>query len=152
MDTISTDRIEKQVVIRAPRSRVWRALSDTQQLGQWFGVDLGPGEVANGAQIRGRITHAGYEHLMFDATVERCEPDRLLAWRWHPDPEHPGAEPTTQVTFELTDVEGGTLLTVVESGLAAIPPERRDRVYRGNEEGWSIQVENVKRHVLGDGA
>ena len=151
MDTI-TDRIEKQVVIRAPRARVWQALADAGELGRWFGVDLGPGPIADGSRLRGAITHPGYEHLVFDATVERCEPERLLAWRWHPDPEHPEAEPTTQVTFELTDVEGGTLLTVVESGLAAIPAERRERVYRGNEEGWSQQVENVKRHVLGAGA
>lgn len=152
MDAISTDRIEKQVVIRAPRSRVWQALTDTAQLGQWFGVALGPGQVAGGSRIRGSITHPGYEHLTFDATVERCEPERLLAWRWHPDPEHPEAEPTTLVTFELTDVERGTLLTVVESGLAALPPDRRERVYRGNEAGWSQQMENVERHVLGAGA
>lgn len=152
MDAISTDRIEKQVVIRAPRSRVWQALTDTAQLGQWFGIALEAGQVAGGSRIRGRITHPGYEHLMFDATVERCEPERLLAWRWHPDPEHPEAEPTTQVTFELVDVEGGTLLTVVESGLSALPPDRRERVYRGNEAGWAQQMENVERHVLGAGA
>src|SRR5438105_12964314 len=152
MTVTSTDRIEKKVLLRAPRSRVWQALADPEAFGQWFGVQrhvaFGPG--ARGA---GRITHEGYEHLPFEVSIERMEPERLLAWRWHLNAVEPGgdyaAEPTTLVTFELQDVEQGTLLTVVESGFDSVPAARRAEAYRGNEEGWAQQVEAIERYVTG---
>jgi uncharacterized protein YndB with AHSA1/START domain len=150
MTVASTDRIEKQVVIRAPRARVWGALADTAKFGQWFGVDL-PGEFVPGARLSGRITHEDYKDLPFEITVERFEPQNVLSWRWHPDAldqsRDYSAEPTTLVAFELRDVADGTLLTVVESGFDAIPPERRAAAYRGNEEGWVFQVQSIERYV-----
>jgi uncharacterized protein YndB with AHSA1/START domain len=145
--TSSTDRIEKQVLVRAPRSRVWRALVDTQEFGAWFGVALGPGTFTPGSVTSGRITHPGYEHLTFSVSVEHVEPERRLCWRWNPDAEQPAAEPTTRVEFELHDAPDGTLLTVVESGFDQIPPDRRERVYRGNEGGWSAQMDAIARHL-----
>jgi uncharacterized protein YndB with AHSA1/START domain len=146
----STDRIEKQVLLRAPRSRVWRALTDTRAFGEWFGVDL-PGTFAPGARMLGKITHPGYEHLTFDITIERMEPERLFSWRWHPNAIDAGkdysAEPTTLIVFELEEAEGGTLLTVTESGFDAIPPERREEAYRGNEGGWEWQMQSIKKYV-----
>jgi len=148
----STDRIEKQVLLRAPRSRVWRALTDTKQFGEWFGVDL-PGTFAPGARMLGKITHAGYEHVPFEITVDRMEPERLFSWRWHPhaiDVEKDySAEPTTLIVFELAEADGGTLLTVVESGFDAIPLERRLEAYRGNEGGWEWQMGSIKKYVDG---
>jgi uncharacterized protein YndB with AHSA1/START domain len=143
----TTDRIEKQVLLNAPRARVWRALVDTQEFGSWFGAALGPGAFTPGAKISGPITHAGYEHLTFAVNVEVAEPEQRLVWRWYPDPEAPSAEPTTQVEFTLSDVAGGTLLRVVESGLDTIPADRRERVYRGNSEGWSAQMDAIAGHV-----
>lgn len=146
----STDRIEKKVLLRAPRARVWQALADPEAFGQWFGVKLA-GSFAPGARVGGQITHEGYEHLPFEITVERMEPERLLSWRWHPHAIEPGvdyaAEPTTLVVFELDDVEGGTLLTVVESGFDGIPLARRAEAYRGNDEGWALQMQAIERYV-----
>ena len=152
MSVTSTDRIEKSVTLRAPRARVWQALADAEAFGRWFGVELA-GPFAPDARVTGRITHKGYEHLPFEITVERMVPERLLSWRWHPDPVEPHvdnlAEPTTLVVFELTDVPEGTLLKVVESGFDGIPLSRRATAYRGNEEGWAQQMVAIERYLSG---
>jgi uncharacterized protein YndB with AHSA1/START domain len=152
MSVTSTDRIEKSVVLRAPRERVWRALADAQAFGQWFGVVL-DGPLAPGARLHGRITHPGYEHLPFEITVERMEPERLLSWHWHPNTVEAGvdyaAEPKTLVVFELAEVTEGTRLTVVESGFDGIPPSRRAAAYRGNDEGWTGQMVAIERYLGG---
>lgn len=152
MNVTSTDRIERQVLIHAPAERVWKAVADPHSFGDWFGVDLsGAGHFRPGTRLRGRITHPGYEHVWFDVSVERVEPERLLSWRWHPGATDTAvdysSEPTTLVVFELREVADGTLLTVVESGFDALPPERRAEAYRGNEEGWSGQVAAVEQYV-----
>lgn len=148
--TASTDRIEKKILLRAPRSRVWRAISDAGEFGTWFGLKL-EGTFAPGAHIRGKILHPDYAHLPFEILIDRVEPERLLSWRAPPHPEPQGlasAEvPATQVVFTLEDAPGGTLLTVVESGFDGIPLARRMELYRGNEEGWTIQLGNIERHV-----
>src|SRR5271167_362165 len=114
------DRIERKILLNAPRSRVWRALTDLQELGGWFGVSFQSKSIVAGESIRGRVTHPGYEHLVFEVLIERIELERLLSWRWHPYAVDPAAdysvEPTTLVVFELQDMEGGTLLSVIESG------------------------------------
>jgi len=145
-----TDRIERQVLIRASRSRVWRALTDPTELGTWFGVKVN-GSFAPGTRVRGQITHKGYEHLTWDITIERMEPERLFSWRWHPYAVEPGvdysAEPATLVVFELEEVAGGTMLKVVESGFDDVPLARRAQAYRMNGEGWTIQMGAIERHV-----
>jgi uncharacterized protein YndB with AHSA1/START domain len=148
--TGSTDRIEKQIRLRAPRPRVWRALTDAKQFGQWFGVDLF-GTFAPGQRLSGKITHKDYSHVTMEITVERVEPERLVSWRWHPYAVDPAvdysAEPTTLVEFRLEDVADGTELTVVESGFDRIPLARRTEAYRMNEGGWASQVKNIERYV-----
>jgi uncharacterized protein YndB with AHSA1/START domain len=147
-----TDRIEKKILLRAPRSRVWRALADSAEFGTWFRVELdGPFEV--GKHLKRRVTHPGYEHVTFELWVERIEPERRFSLRWHPYAVDPAAdysqEPTTLVEFTLDEVGEGTWLTVVESGFDRLPPGRRDEAFRMNDGGWTIQVENVRTHVGG---
>ena len=150
MSRSDTDRIERQILLRAPRSRVWRALTDPGQFGSWFGVKV-DGAFAPGARVRGQITHQRYEHLTWDITIERMEPERLFSWRWHPYAVEPGvdytAEPATLVVFELEEVTGGTMLKVVESGFDDVPLARRALAYRMNSEGWTIQMGAIERHV-----
>ncbi len=147
----STDRIERKVLINAPRARVWRALSDAGEFGDWFGVDFKGKTFVAGKHVQGKITYPGYEHLTMDVLIERVVPEKLLSWRWHPAAIDPkvdySQEPTTLVEFELKDADGGTLLTVVESGLDKIPLARRADVFRMNSSGWDEQMENVKKHV-----
>jgi uncharacterized protein YndB with AHSA1/START domain len=150
-DRIETlDRIEKRIVLRAPRSRVWRALSRPEEFGAWFGARLDAATFEPGARVTGRIAFPGYEHWTFELTVERVEPERLLSYRWHPYPV-PGrdysGEPMTLVEFRLEEVAGGTELTVVESGFDRVPLDRRAQAYRMNEGGWAEQLRNVERHV-----
>jgi uncharacterized protein YndB with AHSA1/START domain len=148
---LSTDRIEKNVVLKASRSRVWRALANPQEFGAWFGVKL-PGEsFAAGVRVRGQITVPGYEHVVMDITVERVDPEQLFSYRWHPYAVEPGvdysSEPTTLVEFRLDEVAAGTHLTVVESGFDRIPLARRALAFRMNEGGWAEQIKNIERHV-----
>jgi uncharacterized protein YndB with AHSA1/START domain len=150
MPTTVADRIEKQIVLQAPRSRVWSALSDAEEFGRWFGVKL-RGAFTEGATVRGQITHPGYEHLMMEVFVERVEPERYIAWRWHPYAVDPtidySKEPTTLVEFHLKQIPNGTEVTVVESGFSQIPLGRRDEAFRMNEGGWTQQMRNIERHV-----
>jgi len=147
---MSTDRIEKSILLHAPRARVWQALADAEAFGQWFGVKLS-GSFAPGARLRGQVTHKGYENVPFEITIERMEPERLFSWRWHPHPINPkidySPEPTTLVVFELEEVADGTLLTVVESGFDGIPLARRLEAYRGNEQGWAAQIKAIEQYV-----
>jgi uncharacterized protein YndB with AHSA1/START domain len=147
----STDRIERKVLIKAPRSRVWRALSDAGEFGDWFGVNFKGKTFVVGKHVQGKITYPGYEHLDMDVLIERIVPEQLLSWRWHPAAIDPkvdySREPTTLVVFELQEFDGGTMLTVVESGLDKIPLARRAEVFRLNSSGWDEQMENIKKHV-----
>jgi uncharacterized protein YndB with AHSA1/START domain len=147
----TTDRIHKEVLLRASRSRVWQALADMREFGAWFGVDLPAGAFHAGAQVAGPITSPGYTHLTLRVGVEQVEPERLLSFRWHPnavesnvDYDH---EPTTLVVFELKDSADGVVLTVDESGFDQLPADRRADAYRGNETGWAEQMHNIARHV-----
>jgi uncharacterized protein YndB with AHSA1/START domain len=146
-----TDRIEKKSLLRAPRARVWRALTDPVELGTWFGAKLPPGEMKPGGRVRGPLTHPGYEHVTLDITIERIEPERLFSWRWHPNAVDPqrdySKDPTTLVVFTLDEVAGGTMLTVVESGFDQVPAADRQTALRSNDQGWTAQMKNVERHV-----
>ena len=146
-----TDRIERTILLKAPRSRVWRALSNAAEFGAWFGVDFQGKAFAAGKPVRGKITYPGYEHIVMEVQIERIEPERLLSWRWHPAAMDPAVdysdEPTTLVEFVLAEVEGGTMLTVVESGLDKIPLARRAMVFRLNSSGWDEQMRNIEKHV-----
>lgn len=147
----STDRIERKVLIKAPPARVWRALSDAGEFGDWFGVNFKGKTFVAGKHIQGKITYPGYEHLNMDVLIERIVPEQFLSWRWHPAAIDPKVdyshESTTLVEFQLKEVEGGTMLTVVESGLDKIPLARRADVFRMNSSGWDEQMENIKKHV-----
>lgn len=144
----ATDRIEKTIILKAPRSRVWRGISDAKQFGQWFQVNL-DGQFTAGATIRGTITYPGYENLPMEMAVERIEPERYFSYRWHPGNPNDdySAEPMTLVEFTLEDAPGGTRLTIVESGFDKIPLSRRAEAFRMNEGGWAEQIENIQRHV-----
>jgi len=147
----STGRIERKILLKAPVSRVWRALSDAEEFGSWFGVDFKGQTFVAGEPARGQISSPGYQHLRMEVIIERVVPERLLSWRWHPAAIEPSVdysqEPTTLVVFELEEVAGGTLLTVVESGIDKIPAARRATVFRLNTSGWEQQIKNIEKHV-----
>jgi uncharacterized protein YndB with AHSA1/START domain len=149
---MSTDRIERSRLLKAPRPRVWRALTDAREFGTWFRVKL-DGSFERGQAIRGHITHPGYEHLEFEVEVERMEPEHTFSFRWHPyavDPDKDySGEPRTLVVFTLQQQAEGTMLTVVESGFDSLPPERRDEAFRMNDQGWAEQVKNIAEYVQG---
>ena len=146
----STDRIEKTIVLEAPRSKVWRALTDSKRFGEWFRANVEVPFVA-GQRAYGAITYPGYEHLRFEVVVEQMEPERLFSWRWQPggDPDVDPAEPTTLVVFVLEEVPEGTRLTVTETGFDRIPAERRGKADRQNEAGWTGQLEKFREYLAG---
>jgi uncharacterized protein YndB with AHSA1/START domain len=152
-EAASSDRIEKTIVLRAPRARVWRAISDPVEFGSWFRVDFAGASFVPGATVRGKVTYPGYEHMTMEIAIERMEPGRLFSFRWHPYAVDPAVdyskEPTTLVEFELEDAAEGTRLTVVESGFDRIPLPRRAEALRMNDAGWAEQVRNIDAHVAG---
>lgn len=149
---MSTDQIERKIQLRAPRSRVWRALTNAEEFGAWFGVRL-DGQFSPGNVIRGNITSPGYEHLVAEMTIDRIEPESLFAYRWHPAAIDAGvdysSEPLTRVEFRLVEVADGTELTITESGFDQIPLARRAEAYRMNDGGWAAQLRNIERYVAG---
>jgi uncharacterized protein YndB with AHSA1/START domain len=161
MPVAVTDRIEKKIVLRAPRQRVWRALTDINEFGRWFGVKFDapftPGAVQRGVlvgtAVDAEVARAQREHanIPFEITVDRIEPERLFSFRWHPFAVEPGvdysAEPTTLIEFTLEEVAGGTRLTVTESGFDQIPLARRARAFTANDQGWSIMMRLIEKHL-----
>jgi uncharacterized protein YndB with AHSA1/START domain len=145
-----SDRIEKTIALKAPVSRVWRALTDYQEFGKWFRVRL-EGPFVPGQIARGQITYPGYEHVRWEAVVRKMDPERLFSFTWHPyavDPtEDYTGEPPTLVEFTLEKTARGTLLRVVESGFDKLPDKRRHEAFRMNEGGWSAQLGNIAQHV-----
>jgi len=145
-----TDRIEKTIELKAPISRVWKALTDYQEFGTWFRVRL-EGPFVPGQIARGQITYPGYEYLRWEAVVQKMEPERLFAFTWHPyavDPnEDYSKEPPTLVEFTLEKTANGTLLRIIESGFDKLANRRREDAFRMNERGWSVQLENIAQHV-----
>jgi uncharacterized protein YndB with AHSA1/START domain len=145
-----TDRIEKNVTLKAPRSRVWRAIANSEEFGEWFRVKLN-GAFKEGETIRGNILHPGYEHMKMEMMVEKIEPERYFSYRWHPYPNDPkvdySKEPTTLVEFILAESESGTELTIVESGFERIPLARRAEAYRMDDNGWTGQIKAIAKYV-----
>jgi|SRR5579862_1164893 len=152
---MAKDRIEKRIELKAPISRVWRALTDYREFGEWFRVKL-EGPFVPGQVTRGRITYPGYEHVKWEGTVQKMEPERLFSFTWPHlksfekgsyEENYAGA-PTTLVEFRLEKTaSGGTLLTVTESGFEALPADQRDEAFRRNEGGWTEQMKNIESHV-----
>lgn len=159
---MNTDRIQKQILLRAPLKRVWRALAGSTEFGAWFGMKF-DSPFTPGACMRGVIVpttvdaevaraQKPYEGIPFEIAIERMEPERLFSFRWHPGAVEPGfdysAEPLTLVVFTLEDVEGGVLLTVTESGFDRIPLARRAKAFAENEQGWSMAVKLIERYLV----
>jgi uncharacterized protein YndB with AHSA1/START domain len=158
---MSTDRIQKKILLRAPRQRVWAAISDSSQFGTWFGMKF-DGPFQPGTMIHGQIAptkvdqaiaekQKPYDHLKFEFFVEKIEPERLFSFRWHPYALDPtvdySKEPTTLVEFVLEDAEGGILLTITESGFDQIPLERRAKAFQANESGWAAQTRLIEAYL-----
>jgi len=147
----STDRIEKEILLKASRSRVWQALSNAEEFGTWFGAALGGQQFVSGAHVRGPITIRGLEHVFFDAVIVEMKPEQILSFRWHPCPLDAAIdyskEETTLVVLTLSEAKGGTLLKVVETGFDKLPATRRAEAFRMNSGGWEGQMRNIARHV-----
>jgi uncharacterized protein YndB with AHSA1/START domain len=147
---MASDRIEKRIELKAPLARVWRALTDYREFGEWFQVKLEepfvPGQTA-----RGYITWPGYEHLVWEAVVQTMEAERLFSFTWHPYSVDPKAdyskETPTLVEFRLEETASGTLLTLTESGFDKVPAARRDEAFLRNDGGWAQQMKNIETHV-----
>src|SRR5438046_1405167 len=159
---MNTDSIQKQILLRAPRARVWRALTDSAEFGHWFGIKFtepfAPGRVMHGVLVTTAVDaevaklqspHKGKE---FEIAIERIEPQRLFSFRWHPAALEPGvdysAEPATLVAFTLEEVPEGIMLTVTESGFDQIPIERRAKAFSSNEHGWSIMIKVLEAYLV----
>ncbi len=144
------DRIEKRAELNAPVSRVWRALTDHREFGEWFRVKL-DGPFAPGEVSRGHITYPGYEHIRWEAAVQRMDPERLFSFTWHPYAVEPNTdysnETPTLIEFRLEPAGSGTLLRLTESGFDKIPDERRAEAWRMNDGGWTEQMKNIQSYV-----
>jgi uncharacterized protein YndB with AHSA1/START domain len=151
MSTQVSDRIAKEIVIRAPRSRVWQAVANPEEFGAWFKVDMTGVQFLPGQPVEGKMTYPGYEGMPFEMTIDRIEPEELFSFRWHPygiDPTTDySSEPMTLVEFRLHDIPGGTRLQITESGFDAIPLARRAEAFRMNEGGWEEQIHNLEAYA-----
>ena len=143
------NQIKKRIELKAPVSRVWRALSDYREFGEWFRVKLN-GPFVPGQVSHGQITYPGYEHHRWEAVVRKMEPERLFSFTWHPysvDPKIDYSKETpTLVEFRLEQIPSGTLLRLTESGFDKIPSERRPEAFRMNDGGWTEQMKNIANH------
>ena len=152
MSVQATDRIQKEILLRAPRSRVWRALVTPSEFGDWFKVDLTGVQFVAGRPVQGKMTYPGYEGMPFEMVIDKIEPEQLFSYRWHPyaidTSADYSAEPMTLVEFRLEEIDsGGTRLRVTESGFDQIPLARRAEAFRMNTGGWEMQLQNIEAYL-----
>jgi uncharacterized protein YndB with AHSA1/START domain len=160
-----TDRIEKTILLNAPRARVWQALTNADEFGSWFGMTF-DGRFTPGARVQGVITpttvdaavanaQKAHEGFPFEITIDRIEPERLFSFRWHPFAVEPGVdyshEPTTLIVFELEQAGTDIRLTVTESGFDRIPLERRAKAFTANEGGWAMVITLIEKYLAKNG-
>ncbi len=142
--------IERCIKLEAPVSRVWRALTDHRQFGEWFRVKLEQPFVP-GQPIQGQMTYPGYEQMTMRVITQKMEPEHLFSFTWHPYAVDPlidySTEEPTLVEFRLEETATGTLLTVIESGFEKIPAHRRIEAFRRNDGGWAQQLRNIEVYV-----
>ena len=158
---MSTDRIEKTILLRAPLKRVWRALSDSTEFGNWFGMrfnaPFAPGATMTAVIVPTTVNQEvakmqkPYEGISFEIKIEQMQPERLFSFRWHPGAVEPGfdysSEPTTLVVFTLEKVPDGVQLTVTEFGFDQIPLARRAKAFSANEGGWTLVIKLIEEHL-----
>jgi uncharacterized protein YndB with AHSA1/START domain len=141
--------IERSMVLNAPRSRVWKALTNAREFSQWFGVKMS-GDFAAGVQLELETTHPEYAGMRWPIRVERLEPESLLSWRWFPgaaNPERDDWSQTTLVTFTLEEVADGTRVTVRETGFDRVSLLQRARALQDNTQGWELQFTSLAKYV-----
>lgn len=158
---MTTDRIEKTTLLRAPLGRVWQAISDSSQFGEWFGLRA-EGPFVAGETVRCTIVPTSvdpevaeqqkeYEGFEFDIWVEEVVAEQKLSIRWHPysldEDADPETEPTTLVTFTLEPQDDGVLLTITESGFDQIPLDRRAQAFASNDDGWTHQIRMIGSYL-----
>ena len=147
---MQNNRIEKQVELKAPISRVWKTLTDIREFGEWFRVNL-ENPFVEGQTTRGHITYPGYEHLKMEVVVKKLDPERLFSFTWHPyaiDPKMDYSKETpTLVEFHLEKKGDGTLLKVMESGFENVPANRREEAFKMNDGGWAEQMKNIENYL-----
>jgi|SRR3984957_6701407 uncharacterized protein YndB with AHSA1/START domain len=150
MTASALSTVERSTLVRAPRNRVWQALTNLKEFSKWFGVEA-EGEFAPGARVRMISTIESYKGVEVFVDVIKMEAPETFSWRWHPGSKQPGedtsGEPTTLVEFRLTEVEGGTLVTVVETGFDQLSLARRTRVFEENDKGWEFQLASLTRYA-----
>jgi uncharacterized protein YndB with AHSA1/START domain len=148
------DRIEKRIELKAPVSRVWRAITDSREFGTWFRVNI-EGPFVAGQKVEGQITHPGYEHVRWKVVIQKIEPEKLFSFSWHPyaiDPQVDYSHETpTLVEFRLEKTAAGTLLVVTETGFDKVPADRGAEAFRMNDSGWATQMKNIESHVSRNG-
>jgi uncharacterized protein YndB with AHSA1/START domain len=152
MDSNRTENsIEKSIELNAPVSRVWQALTDHRQFGEWFRVHL-DAPFQSGQPSTGHITHPGYEHVKWQVQVQKIEPEHTFSFTWHPYAIDPAVdyshETPTLVEFTLSPTPTGTLLRLVESGFENVPAARRPKAFLMNDGGWAQQMHNIEAYVV----
>jgi len=159
--THTDNRIEKSILLRVPKTRVWHAITDPEEFGSWFGLEV-DGNFSPGSKVRGRIVptkvdaeiakqQSQHQGLSFEFTIDRVEPERLFSFRWHPFAVDRQVdytvEPTTLVSFELQERHHGVMLTVTETGFDCLPAARRAEAFAANEQGWAKQMELIEKYL-----
>lgn len=147
--------ITKHIILKASLPRVWQAITDPAEFGQWFGMRFDQSAFVPGETMTGRIAptvvdpevakmqapHAGKP---FTFSIVEVVPMQRFAFQWHPFAIDPDAdystEPMTTVTFRLEEADDGVHLTLTETGFDALPAARRNAAFSANDGGWTHQM------------
>ncbi len=133
------NEVRRVLETRAPRERVWAALTEPEQLVRWFPtqraeIDLRPGGDAL----------FEWEDSKDEAVVDVVEPPGRLVFRWRPA----GLDrPFTTVSFTLEETAAGTRLTLVESGFASLSDQIAQQSQEGNDAGWAKELAELQAYL-----
>jgi len=147
MPTAVSDRIQRRIEVKAPRARVWQAISSEQEFSEWFGIKVLEGTFLPGTTVKAASTHKGYEGIEFSMHIESVDPPRYFSWRWIPGATQPLDEPTTLVEFSLEETKDGTVVTITESGFDRLSLACRAAAFKDNTSGWEYQAQSLSNYL-----
>jgi uncharacterized protein YndB with AHSA1/START domain len=134
------DEVRREVVVEAPLERVWRAITEADQLVHWFPDKIAEVDLRPGGAIRIEWQDGEFD----DGTVDVVEAPSRFAFRWH------GAgfdSPETLVEFTLEPTADGTRVVVIENGFSKVREEKRESAWHDNDGGWAKELGELKTYL-----
>jgi len=138
------DTIVREITVKAPKERVYKAITDPKQIVTWF-----PDAIEGTLEVGERPIFNFGKHGKNQIYVEAANPYDYFAYRWVPGSNNVTGDvltvPNTLVEFRIETSEGMTKVTLTESGFASLPAEVAQKSFEQNSGGWEFMISRLEK-------